>query len=52
MKSTSAAASPLIAPYEMPIPNIPVPKNGPSKSQPSVKTPRQSLIRSVSQENR
>ncbi|KAI8435157.1 hypothetical protein MSG28_003529 [Choristoneura fumiferana] len=52
MKSTSAAASPLVAPYEMPIPNITMPKNGPSKSQPSVKTPRQSLTRSVSQENR
>lgn len=41
------------APFEMPIPNIVPPMiNSSSKSQPNNKTPRQSLSRSISQENR
>ncbi|CAG9783629.1 unnamed protein product [Diatraea saccharalis] len=39
--------------YEMPVLNIAVPKNNiTNKSQPNNKTPRQSLSRSLSQENR
>ncbi|XP_063377992.1 pleckstrin homology domain-containing family A member 3-like [Cydia fagiglandana] len=52
MKLTSGPTTPMVAPYEMPVPNLAMPKNGSSKSQVNIKTPRQSLTRSVSQENR
>ncbi|XP_030024735.1 pleckstrin homology domain-containing family A member 3 [Manduca sexta] len=51
MKLTTTAAT--NAPYEMPIPNLVINKNNSSnKSQLSNKAPRQSISRSLSQENR